>query len=509
MAPKKKAIKSGDKASKSSKKEEDKKLEEPLSELSKEMYRLQIKDLEERLERYQHKCDELEVREKEFSSKLKDLDKDRKDIVSFLKRTLAQTTDKLANVKDQLLGVEQAKEMEKDSYETQLAQLRHEFQGTKDQLVSENMVLAGKLASLEEFQVQKENLMAQLASMEEQLERQKQEHQTVVYNLEMKAVLDNDRLKKEMQVRVTDVAAEFRQVSDKQMAETTKRMIRENMSLTAQLGKLSDKSLELLGENEALREQEVHNQQELWVLEHGQKELARKNIGTKKVVLMLTEKCKQLQAELEECNQSQSEHLQLQANHAVLQHDLETLRQELGAVKGDWERERAEAEWLSRELAGERGIRAQLESVLLEAARTLKDALTEMPGKQSNSEAAVLARRSQMMQKLLALLNTAALLGIGPTLQEFLKDADDSHEHSTGSGPERPGILSPLLKGPKLPPHYRLGDLGLVPRPAQTLGPALSKVGPLSKTTQLSLHKPAPVQVAPDSKCRKAGNQAS
>ena len=39
-------------------------------------------------------------------------------------------------------GLQQAKDTEKDAYESQLAQLRNEFQETKDQLTSENMILS-------------------------------------------------------------------------------------------------------------------------------------------------------------------------------------------------------------------------------------------------------------------------------------------------------------------------------------------------------------------------------
>ncbi len=49
-----------------------------------------------------------------------------------------------------------------------------------------------------------------------------------------------------MVMRVNQVAAEFRKVSNKQMAETTKRTIRENVSINSQLGKMSDKTLELI-----------------------------------------------------------------------------------------------------------------------------------------------------------------------------------------------------------------------------------------------------------------------
>lgn len=134
------------------------------------------------------------------------------------------------------------------------------MQEIKDQLTSENMVLGGKLASLEEFRVQKEDLMAKFAKMEEELEKQQKDHKEVIYNLERKAVVDKDRLKKEMVLRLNQVAAEFRKVSNKQMAETTKRTIRENVSINAQLAKMSDKTMELIQENDELRTKEKKNE---------------------------------------------------------------------------------------------------------------------------------------------------------------------------------------------------------------------------------------------------------
>lgn len=55
------------------------------------------------------------------------------------------------------------------------------------------LCLAGKLASLEDFSMQREKLMTERRSLEEQLQNQKEEHQAQIYNLEKKAVLDNDR----------------------------------------------------------------------------------------------------------------------------------------------------------------------------------------------------------------------------------------------------------------------------------------------------------------------------
>lgn len=197
MPPKKKGKKSGKKR-KSGKKSGRKSAAsapstEILTELSKEYFLIQIRDLEARLSRYQKKCDELELKNNDYKSQYEQQTTDKKEIVSFLKKQLEQRADEIADLQDRLIGLQQAKDAEKDQFEVQLATLRTEMQEIKDQLTSENMVLGGKLASLEEFRVQKEDLMAKFAKMEEDLEKQQKEHKDVIYNLERKAVVDKDR----------------------------------------------------------------------------------------------------------------------------------------------------------------------------------------------------------------------------------------------------------------------------------------------------------------------------
>jgi hypothetical protein len=57
-----------------------------------------------------------------------------------------------------------------------------------------------------------------------------------------------------MILRVSQVAAEFRRVSNKQIADTTKRTIKENVSISSQLQKMSDKVTELVQENDTAKQ---------------------------------------------------------------------------------------------------------------------------------------------------------------------------------------------------------------------------------------------------------------
>ena len=55
------------------------------------------------------------------------------------------------------------------------------------------MHLGGKLASLEEFKVQREELIAKMNNLEQELMEQERLHKEDVYNLERKQVIDKDR----------------------------------------------------------------------------------------------------------------------------------------------------------------------------------------------------------------------------------------------------------------------------------------------------------------------------
>jgi len=91
------------------------------------------------------------------------------------------------------------------------------------------------------------------------------------------------RLKKDMITRVNHVAAEFRKASNRQMAETTKRTIRENIVISTQMSKMSERTEELIEENNELKERDRKQRQQIALLDEGEKALARRNASNQKV----------------------------------------------------------------------------------------------------------------------------------------------------------------------------------------------------------------------------------
>ena len=167
--------------------------EKPINELTKQFYVIQIKDLEERLARYQKLNDEIKLQNEDLRRTLQQQVEIQKDIVSGLRRDLLGQTDKYADLEEKMIALTQAKNQERDQFEIQLANARSEFSEIEDRLKADNIALKGKMETLEDYRLHKDDMERKLASLEKQIEAQKKHHDETIYSLEKKAVLDKDR----------------------------------------------------------------------------------------------------------------------------------------------------------------------------------------------------------------------------------------------------------------------------------------------------------------------------
>ncbi len=110
-------------------------------------------------------------------------------------------------------------------------------------------------------------------------------------------------------------------------------------------------------------------------------------------------------------------------------------------------------------------------------------------------------KRDNMLENLLILLNSAASIGLGPSLGDMgpqqqawgspHKRSPASKMPGSGKGIRRGEMPpSPLSSDPSVfaggtLPHYQLGDLGLIPRPSQPIPSNFDKMKELSTTTRL------------------------
>ena len=169
------------------------KLESVFRDISKEFFLVQIHDLEKQIARYQEKCDTLDLRNKEIEENFEKQTQDKEDIVSFLKIQLEEKSGELKASQKKIESLEKQAVLEQENYEQNLLNLKETMQDVKDQLISENMILTGKLAALDDFRVQKENILKSIAEKDEVIRMQEQKYNEELYQIERKAVVDKDR----------------------------------------------------------------------------------------------------------------------------------------------------------------------------------------------------------------------------------------------------------------------------------------------------------------------------
>lgn len=445
-------------------------IEDVFNEVSKEFYLMQIRDLEQKIARYQDKCDKLELLNKEIQENFDQQAADKKSIVSFLKNEGNKKSNEIMDLQEQVKSLEEKRNEEQKEYEMELAKLKTQMSQMNDKLTSENMVLNGKLKSLEDFKAQREKLMQRDADKEERLRSQEKEHKEQIYQLERKAVVDKDRLKKEMILRVNTVAAEFRKVSNKQMADTTKRAISENVMINSQLAKMSDKTMELISENDEMKATDKAQRQNIEIMEDNEKELMKKNAMHKKLIMMLTEKSREQEACLEEFVEREVKIKQLEEDHHEMSCHFQELQLSEQTTRGERDSLSNRCELFDRERTDLIEDKQYLISILSDASYVIKQALQH---NDTGDAAATEMRNTNLLQKVVEILNLAAEMGVGID-PEDLALARNSHKKK-----KKQVYLGPIqgkretmyegLNGRKAPEaHYNLGDLGLVPSPART-----------------------------------------
>lgn len=100
-----------------------------------------------------------------------------------------------------------------------------------NQLTSEIKLLNGKLSSLEEFRIQKDELMAKFDQKENALREQMQRHKDTVNELERKRMLDKNRLENEVESRLLQSPKEFVQRNYIRIAAHVQRLFRAKIVL--------------------------------------------------------------------------------------------------------------------------------------------------------------------------------------------------------------------------------------------------------------------------------------
>ncbi|XP_022827862.1 cilia- and flagella-associated protein 157 [Spodoptera litura] len=345
------------------------------TEVERALYELQLADCNRKLARLRQSIDEYEIRNEELQKAYDKLDEDRADIIAYLKNTLNVKTEENTELKEKVKGLEELREIETEQFKETVAELKKNFTTMKDQLTSENKLLAGKLNTLEEFRAIRDDLMRKFENQDRAFEEQEMKYKRMLYDAEKKFVIGKDKLKKEMEERLLHLAQEFQDASELRIAASTHRVIRENIALNNQLDSLLMTQAKVAEQNEKFREDERAAQCAREVAEEQRDKAINKSIVQLKVIDQLTTAFQDVKKQKALYDKKQFDNEKLQIRTQKLTKDNESLslrvrilEQNLHATLGEQNKSVVETAKLLRE-------REKFKKILKEAAFAVEAAL--------------------------------------------------------------------------------------------------------------------------------------
>lgn len=242
-------------AAKKKKEKKATKEKDQLSAVDKTFYELTITDLNNKLSYLRSHDAKLEERNAELEASMAQLQEDRSDITAYLSRTVDTQANHIKNFEEKLTQLAKVRAEEMERFQRKIQDWEGKFKTMQEQLTSEIKLLTGKLNSLEEFRIQKDELMAKFDQQENELKEQNQRHKDIIYELEQKQILDKDRLKNEVENRLLQLSNEFAKSNEIRISAHVQRMVRENIVLNNELDRLVVTTDRLMVDNKRITEQ--------------------------------------------------------------------------------------------------------------------------------------------------------------------------------------------------------------------------------------------------------------
>lgn len=244
----------------------------------------------ERIKNYKDKIDVL-VGENETLRKAEARAvEDKHDVVEFLRSEVAKMEVKIDALESTVEDSRQEKERISCEHRALVEVLVREKRMCMENAEVEQRKLKSALDGLIGFKGQKGPMENEIAQLKALLEAQEKDFRDRERLTEINKLQKLSRIRIEMNERVDTAVSNFRKLSDEQMAETSKRAVRENENLTKQISYLSVKTVDLIRENSELRAQMQRLVLENEILQETVKGSLQKSIQSQKVVKLLVHK---------------------------------------------------------------------------------------------------------------------------------------------------------------------------------------------------------------------------
>ncbi|UJR34173.1 hypothetical protein I4U23_021580 [Adineta vaga] len=366
--------------------------------------------------------------------------KDKRDISSYLKKQLELRNEQVFDLNDRLIGLQKAKDQEKDFYEKTFQDFKEKTQKEIEKLENDNLLLKTRLIALDEFKYQRQTMETRIEELENLIQQKEDAYRFALDQIEIALILFKNRLKKEAIQYLNDLAIEFHRTTKHQLSQTIQRTIHENFYLNNQIKNLST---QLEKSFETNRKTEENNQQltrTIAILQDIETQSANQIFTTENIIRML---CKQLK----ECKEEKVMKTKIIELKTTNENKPDELKPESICKKNEEE---------SIELKSFKEENYLLKNIIDRAAIAINNVIQseDNPNEMLKNE-----KRSEMLEEFLSILLTSHHLG------RIELSFQNQSSLTKGIFPATRLDLHRIRTDhrTKSTSHYHLGDLGIVP----------------------------------------------
>ncbi|CAL8106416.1 unnamed protein product [Calicophoron daubneyi] len=213
----------------------------------------QLRDLKEKINRLQGNIDALKVVNKEISEHIERTTGQDLDLSSYLKTCVLKKCDDIDAIKAQLESLDTRINSGRSAHDDRVGSLLLNIESTEEKLISEKAILTGKIASLEETRVFRDDLQLKFTEITRMINETTVNNKRSYHEEDLKVTVGQDRLLKEMCLRVEVLGEDFDQATKQRVTKSQQRTLDVHCDQKKRLQQLGERLVDLMGTNRSHR----------------------------------------------------------------------------------------------------------------------------------------------------------------------------------------------------------------------------------------------------------------
>jgi len=220
---------------------------------------------------------DLQDTHRQLKEQLAQQEFEQSEIFAYLNKELVQKSKQVALLEARVQELSVGLDTNQTDFEVKLKEEKVLAQEMTSKLGREVSKYERELGDLNVFIAKKNELEGELEVTRTELLAERRKHEMIISELERKTVQEKERLRKQMEDKITEAKEAFMRLTDNQLEATTKKTLLENEQMASELAFQNRETERLLLKNSKLEEENRTAKRELALHQQTESELARRN----------------------------------------------------------------------------------------------------------------------------------------------------------------------------------------------------------------------------------------